>query len=337
VGKRQVLCTLRFKEGQLNRLRQVSPALEVRQQTCRNADEVSEALTTRDEILYTFFSPTSLAVAPNLKWVQLHSAGADHLLDTPLWQSDIPITNASGVHATTIGEYVIGSMLAHSRHFPRLFAHQQRAEWPENRWQKFVGQELRGKTLCVVGYGSIGREVARLASAFGMRVVAVKNNPRWRRDRGFCLPGAGDPEGRIPETIYGPRQLDKALAQVDYVVVTVPSTPQTRPLIKDQALRTMPRHAYLVNVSRGDVLDQEALIAALRDARIGGAGLDVFDPEPLPAESPLWRMDNVIISPHISGFTPNYDDHAVTLFSQNLQRYLKGRTLLNEIDRERGY
>lgn len=332
-----VLCTFRFTEAQLDKLRAVSPRLVVRQVTCRSAEEVTAALDEHTEVLYTYPSPTTLEVAPRLRWVQLHTAGADHLIDTPLWRSDIRITTASGIHAVTIAEYVLGSMLAFSRRFPRMFFYQQRAEWPSGRWEKFLGRELRGSTVCVVGYGSIGREVARQAHCLGMRVLAVKRNPEQRADPGFRLPGTGDPDGSIPERIYPPEELHEALRQSDYVVVAVPSTPTTRRLIGAAELRAMPSHAYLVNIARGDVVDQAALVLALQEGWIGGAGLDVFDPEPLPADSPLWRMDNVILSPHVSGFTPHYDDYATDLFAENLRRYLAGEPLLNLVDRARGY
>lgn len=332
-----VLCTLRFTEKQLDKLRAVSPWLMVRQRTCRNAEEVTAALGEHVEVLYTAYSPTTLDIAPRLRWAQLHWAGADHLLDTPLWHSDVVITTASGIHVTTIGEYVLASMLAFSRRFPRMFRYQQRAEWPGGRWHKFLGRELRGSTVCIVGYGSIGREVARLAHCLGMRVLAVKRDPQNRADTGFTLPGTGDPDGSIPEAVYPPEELHRALARSDYVVLAVPSTPATRHLIGEAELRAIPEHAYLVNIARGNVVDQEALVRALREGWIGGAGLDVFDPEPLPAESPLWGFDNVIISPHVSGFTPRYDDYASDLFAENLRRYLAGEPLLNQVDRERGY
>ncbi len=332
-----VLGTLRFTEEQLDKLRAVSPRLEVRQETCHNAGEVTKAMNEKVEVLYTFNAFTTLEVASKLRWVQLHSAGADHLIDNQLWLSDVIITTSSGIHATTISEYVIASMLAFTRRFPRMFHFQQKSQWASDRWKNFVGREMRGSTICIVGYGSIGREVARIARCLGMRVLAVKRDPQKRIDTGFTLPGTGDPDGSIPETIYLPQELHQALAQSDYIVLTVPSTAATRRLIGREELRAMPDHAYLVNISRGNVVDQEALICALREGWIGGAGLDVFDPEPLPSESPLWRIENVIISPHVSGFTLHYDDYATDLFAENLRRYLQGEPLMNQVDRQRGY
>jgi len=332
-----VLCTLRFTEEQLDKLRAVSSRLEVSQKTCNSAEELTAALNRDVEVLYAYHTPTNLEAAPGLRWVQLHSAGADHLLDTPLWRSTVVITTISGIHVITICEYVLGSMLAFTRRFSRMFYFQQRAEWPSHRWKNFVGRELRGSTISIVGYGSIGRELARLSRCLGMRVLAVKNDPRNRVDAGYTLPGTGDPDGSIPEAIYTPQELHRALEQSDYVVLSVPFTPATRGLIGQKELRAMPDHAYLINVSRGGVIDQEALVRALQEGWISGAGLDVFEPEPLPADSPLWKLDNVIISPHVSGFTPRYDDYATNLFAENLRRYLKGKPLLNVVDRRRGY
>lgn len=333
----RVLCTLRFTDAQLDKLRAVSPELIVTQQTARNRDDVTRSLDPDVEILYAIHPPTTLENAPNLKWVQLHTAGIDHVIDTPVWNSDVVITTASGIHVTTIGEYVLAQMLALSRRLPRMIDHQRRAEWPSGRWDKFLGRELRGSTVGIIGYGSIGREVARLAASFGMRVLAVKRSPETRADSGYTLPGTGDPDGAIPETFYAPEQLHAVLSQSDYVVLAVPSTAETEKMIGEAELRAMPEHAYLVNIARGGVIDQESLIRALREGWIGGAGLDVFDPEPLPKDSPLWGFENVIISPHVSGFTPRYDDHATDLFVENLRRYLAGALLLNHVHRQRGY
>ncbi len=333
----KVLCTLRFTESQLDKLRRVSPRLIVEQKTCRSDDDVVAALDSDVQVLYTFYTGFPLEKAPRLCWVQLHSAGANHTLETPLWQNDIPITTSSGIHAVPIAEYVFASILAFSHHVPRMIYYQQRAEWPKDRWAKFVPGELRGQTLGILGYGSIGREVARLAKAFGMRVLAMKRDVSDRRDHGWRLPGTGDPEGRLPDRYFGPEALHDMLSESDFVVVTVPLTGATRQLMGAAEFEAMKRNAYLVNISRGEVVDQAALVAALRKGQIAGAGLDVFDPEPLPADSPLWTLDNVILSPHVSGFTPHYDDWVTDLFADNLRRWLAGEELLNLVDRRHGY
>lgn len=337
MDKVKVLCTLRFGEELLDKLRAVSPRLIVEQVTCHNEEEVAQALDEEVEILYTFRVPPNLSRTPNLRWVQLHSAGVNHLLDHPLMKSDILITTASGIHATPIAEYVFASMLAFSLRLPKMLHYQRRHEWPKGRWDIFAGQELWGKTIGIVGYGSIGREVGRIACCFGMRVLATKRRAdRWR-DRGYRVQGTGDLEGAVPDRIYPPKELRRMLAQCDFVVISVPLTPETERMIGQEELRAMKPSAYLVNISRGGIVDETALIRALREGWIAGAGLDVFETEPLAEDSPLWDFDNVILSPHVAGFTPHYDQRAADLFAENLRRYLTGEELLNLVDKGKGY
>jgi len=334
----KVLCTLRFTDKQLDKLRAVSPRLVVEQRTCHNAEEVGEALDADTEVLYAFHLPHDLLnKAPRLRWVQLHSAGADHLLGHPIMNSDVLITTTSGIHAPPIAEYAFASMLAWSRRVPKMLYYQNRREWPQGRWELFVGQELRGATLGIVGYGSIGREVGRLGKCFGMRVVATKRSVGQVADTGYRVPGTGDPEGQILNRIYPPEQLREMLAECDYVVISLPLTPDTRGLIGEEELRAMKPNAYLVNISRGGIVDEAALIKALQEGWIAGSGLDVFEEEPLPPDSPLYDLDNVILSPHVAGFSPHYDERASDLFAENLRRYLAGVELLNLVDKEVGY
>ncbi len=334
----KVLCTLRFTDKQLDKLRAVSPRLVVEQRTCHDAEEVGEALDADTEVLYAFHLPHDLLnKAPRLRWVQLHSAGADHLLGHPIMNSDVLITTTSGIHAPPIAEYAFASMLAWSRRVPKMLYYQNRREWPQGRWELFVGQELRGATLGIVGYGSIGREVGRLGKCFGMRVVATKRSVGQVADTGYRVPGTGDPEGQILNRIYPPEQLREMLAECDYVVISLPLTPDTRGLIGEEELRAMKPNAYLVNISRGGIVDEAALIKALQEGWIAGSGLDVFEEEPLPPDSPLHDLDNVILSPHVAGFSPHYDERASDLFAENLRRYLAGVELLNLVDKEVGY
>ncbi|MBM4464870.1 MAG: D-2-hydroxyacid dehydrogenase [Chloroflexi bacterium] len=334
----KVLCTLRFTEQQLDKLRAVSPRLMVAQRTCHDAEEVREALDEDTEILYAFHLPDDLLPrAPRLRWVQLHSAGADHLLDHPIMNSDVLVTTSSGIHATPIAEYAFASILAWSRRVPEMLYYQNRREWPKGRWDLFVGQELRGATLGVVGYGSIGREVGRIGKCWGMRVVAAKRSVRRVGDTGYRVPGTGDAEAQALDRIYPPERLREMLAECDFVVISLPLTPETRGLIGEEELRAMKPNAYLVNVSRGGIVDEPALIKALQEGWIAGAGLDVFEMEPLPPDSPLYDLDNVILSPHVAGFSPHYDQRASDLFVENLRRYLAGQELLNLVDKEAGY
>ena len=332
-----VLSTMRFTDELLGKLRTVSPRLVVKQRPCHDAEEVEQVLDDGVEILYTFYLSADLSRAPDLKWVQLHSSGVDHLLDHPLMKSDILLTTTSGIHATPIAEYVFASILAFNRRVPQMLTYQSRREWPQGRWNLFARPELRDRTLGIIGYGSIGREVGRIARCFGMRVVATKRSVSQMRDVGYAVQGTGDREGALLDEAFPPERLSEMLSLCDYVVVAVPLTPETRRLIGEAELRALKPSAYLVNISRGGTIDEGALIKALREGWIAGAGLDVFEEEPLPSDSPLYDVENVILSPHVSGFTLRYDERASDLFAENLRRYLTGEPLLNLVDKEKGY
>jgi len=335
-----VLSALNFTEGQLQKLRSVSPHLAVEQRRCHSIEEIAVALASAEvpiEVLCTFSLPDALSVAPHLRWVQVASAGVNRLLDHPIMRSDILLTNASGIHATSIGEYVLAMMVNLTQHWPDLLLSKWGHAWPHDREFASSGDELWGRTVGIVGYGSLGREIARLCQAFGMRVLAVKREPEDRRDRGYCLPHRGDPEGRIPEVIFGPDGLTQMFSQCDYVVVSAPFTRETKGMIGAEELAAMKPSAYLINIARGDLVDEEALVEAMRSGRIAGAALDVFAQEPLPSTHPLWDLPNVLITPHISGTSPLYNDRLSDLFAENLRRYVAGQPLLNLVDKERGY
>lgn len=293
------------------------------------------------EVLFSTFAPDSLTMLPNLRWLQCRSAGMNAVVGTPAWTAEhIAITSASGIHGITIAEYTTGMMIALARDFLGYLSFQRRSCWPttpKNHVEQFPGRELRGATVLIVGYGSIGREIGRQCHALGMRVLAVKRDPSRRVDTGYTIAGTGDPAGTIPERIVGPDKIDEVLPEAGYVVIASASTPANRRLIGEAQLNLMRRDAFLINIGRGDLIDEPALIRALAEHRIAGAGLDVFEKEPLPADSPLWALDNVILSPHISGMTPRYDEHMVALFAENLRRYVSGEALLNLVDRTLGY
>jgi phosphoglycerate dehydrogenase-like enzyme len=292
------------------------------------------------EVLFSSFAPETLEPLPRLRWFQGRSAGINAFVGTPLWNSDVRFTTASGVHAIPIAEYVTGMMIALARDFLGYLDFQRRACWPMTpkvHFEQFPGRELRGATVLIIGYGSIGREIARQSRALGLRVLAIKRDPAARADPGFIMPGTGDPDGSIPARILPPADLGDVLPLAEYVVIASASTAETRHLIGEAQLRCMRPDAILINIARGDIVDEPALVRALQERWIAGAGLDVFEREPLPADHPLWRLDNVILSPHIAGFTPRYDDHMATLFAENLRRYVSGEPLLNLVDRSRGY
>jgi phosphoglycerate dehydrogenase-like enzyme len=231
-------------------------------------------------------------------------------------------------------------MLAFAHHLPLMLAHQARVEWPSpsERWRRFMPRELRGATVGIVGFGSIGGELGRIAHALGMRVLALRRGTP-AKPLTYRLPALADRDGRdaAPDEIYGPAQLTEMLPRCDYVVLVVPYTSATHHLIDGAALRAMKPSAVLVNMARGGVVDETALIRALREGWIAGAALDVFEEEPLPGDSPLWTMPQVIVSPHVAGFTPRYYETVLDLFGENLRRYLAGEPLLNQARREWEY
>ena len=335
---RRVLITARFDPEWVARWQARWPALRFELHPTRHAEKIPLEVWREVEILYTFNTLPPPEWVPRLRWVQLHSAGADHVLEHPLFRSPVEFTTASGVHAINIAEYVFAMALAWFHRLPRMLEWQARGQWPPDRerWALFVPEELWGKTIGIVGYGSIGRQVARLAKAFGMRVLAMQRGED-HRDHGFVFPGTGDPEGTLPDRFYTPAQLHEMLAESDIVVIAVPLTPETRGMFNEAAFRAMKRDAFLINIARGSVCEEPALIRALQEGWIGGAALDVFEQEPLPPEHPLWRLPNVLISPHVAGFTPRYDARAAQIFEENLARYMRGEPLLNRVDKARGY
>jgi phosphoglycerate dehydrogenase-like enzyme len=228
-------------------------------------------------------------------------------------------------------------MLSLGHHLPDMIEHQKKAIWPKDRWERFSPFELRDSTVGIVGYGSIGRQLARLLFGFGARVFATKKDVMHPWDEDYHVMGFGDTGADYVHRLYPAEALKSMAKASDFLAVTVPLTPETRDLIGAEIFDVMKPTAYIINTSRGGVVNHEAILTALRDHKIAGAALDVFPEEPLPAEDPLWKMPNVIITPHISGLTPHYDARAVELFTDNLQKYLAGEQLLNRVDVSRGY
>ncbi len=339
-----VLVATDFSAEQLDRIRVCDPRIRVAQFDGRGYDELlawAEQAHFALESVQVLCGGFSFHIEddqykdrwPNLRWIQLTSAGYDRLLGSWVMEPSGPmVTNASGIHATQIGEYVLGMMLAWRLRLPLAFQLQQRAEWPRPAWPHFRHAELRGATVGIVGYGAIGREVARLATAFGMRILALKRDPQKRAASSFTFPGQGDPEGLLPEAWYGPDELVTMVSLCDYVVLAAPLTESTRGMFNAEAIHALKEGAFLVNVGRGGLVDEPVLIEALQAGRIGAA-LDVVSQEPLPPEHPLWQIDpqRLIITPHISGTSPLYTEKLSRLFAINLQRWLSGEELFNRI------
>jgi phosphoglycerate dehydrogenase-like enzyme len=261
--------------------------------------------------------------AANLKWVQLSSAGADGYAAQGLPQErpDVRVTTASGIHEVPISEHILGMMLHFSRRFNVAVRNQ-----PQHNWERLAPDELYRKTVCLVGYGPIARRAAMLCAAFGMRVLCV------RASLSALAPGLA-PVDRF----YPVSALNEALAQADFVVVAAPRTPQSERMIGEAQFEVMKQGVVLICISRGALVDEPALVKALRSGKLGGAGLDVFTVEPLPRDSPLWDMENVLITPHNSGANPYYNERATDLFCDNLGRFLRGEPLRNLVDFGRGY
>jgi D-2-hydroxyacid dehydrogenase (NADP+) len=319
----------RADEELLRRIAGVSPKIQVTDGSAAAETEIQgggyndefSAMLAEAEVIYGLFLPQKmLPRAPKLKWMQTMSAGVDRFAGTDIWESPVTITGVSGMHATPIGEYVLQIMLMFAKKAPLYFQMKQ-----EREWKRFSPAVLRDRTVGIVGLGSIGREVARLSKAFGMRVIAT------RRSAGKSS------RARYVDKMYTPAQLHSLLAESDYVAITLPLTHETREIISEKELKAMKPTGYIINIGRGGLIDEKALIQALKENRIAGAGLDVTAVEPLPADSPLWDLDNVILSPHVSGAMEDYQTRATDIFCENLKRYLSGKRLLNVIDKKKGY
>jgi phosphoglycerate dehydrogenase-like enzyme len=294
--------------------------------------ELNEAIGPGTEVLVTDALPAAPERCGGLRWVQLLSAGANQLLGHPLVEREILFTSAAGISAVYIAEHVVARVLYHTKELRAFERLQHEHTWPSR--VAMARPSLRGRCALIVGYGGVGRETARLLDALGMRVIAVARDGERRRYAGY-LPyeGAGDLEGRIPERVVAPEALADVLVEADVVVLTVPLTETTRGMLGATALAGMRADSILVNVGRGAVVDTPALLAALDAGRPAHAYLDVFEHEPLPADSPLWDHPRVSITPHMAGVMPDDSARYRDLFLQNLARYRAGAPLLNLLDR----
>jgi phosphoglycerate dehydrogenase-like enzyme len=287
------------------------------------------------EILLAPRGPRPLARMPRLRWVQIDSVGVDHLIDDPIFRGEVTVTNARGVYSTSIAEYAMWAILDYNQKGPARRRRQAEKVWLDGD-STVAGKSLRGQTVLIVGYGTIGRETARLATSFGMHVLAVKARSELRHDTSFCPAGTGDPDGVLPDLLGGIDALRNFAAKADVLINTLPLTRQSRGIISAEVINALPNRAVLVNVGRGATIDEAALLEALSEGRLGAACIDVFSQEPLPSHHPLWADPGVTITTHVSGVDQN---HYVLyqLFAENLRRYLTDRPLLNVVSAARGY
>ena len=260
--------------------------------------------------------------ARSLRWIHTLSAGVEKLLFPDFLESPVVLTNARGVFKRSLAEFAVLGILFHTKKVRRLVDNQR-----ERRWDHFLVDWADGLAMGVLGYGEIGRECALLAKGLGLKIYAVRRDPRKSAD---------DP---LLDRIFAPEQLHEMLSQIDVLLCAAPLTPETHHMLSDAEFGVMKPNAIVINVGRGPVIDQSALIRALKSARIAAASLDVFEHEPLPADSPLWQMDNVLISPHCTDETkdPDWLDLTLRVFLENFDRFQRAEPLLNVVDKRAGY
>jgi phosphoglycerate dehydrogenase-like enzyme len=303
--------------------RQLAMLAGVPHVVANSAEALNEPASVAEVILYWSGSRdllrTAFLASPKVRWVHSRSAGLDHILFPELVQSDVPLTNGSGVFSPSLGEFALAAILYFAKDFRRMLRNQEAA-----RWEQFDVDEISGQTVGIVGYGDIGRAVATRAHAMGMRVLATKRHP----------PAEADP---LVERFFKTSELNTMLGFCDYVVVATPLTPDTRHMISDSAFAAMRPNAVVINIGRGPVIDQAALVRALTEKRIRGAGLDVFEQEPIPADDPIWKLENALISPHCADHTKDWLDDAMRFFLAQYERFANGQPLENVVEKRLGY
>jgi len=334
----EVLTTIPFPESIMQRLKAVNPRIKVTLFPAQIVEEVPLELWNKAEVLYTDILLPGENLVPKLRWVQFHYAGIDYVLDSPLsLKPGLTLTSMSGASAIQEGEFILMMLLSMGHRLPELLVNQSKQEWPIDRWDRFSPTELTNSTLGLIGYGSIAREVARLVQPFNVKVLAAKRDAMHPVDDGYTLEGHGDPDGNYFRRLYPIEALKTMLKECDFVVCTLPLTPATKDLINDEVIRAMKPGAFFVQISRGGIVDENALAQALTEKRLSGAALDVFGQEPLQNSSPLWKVPNLILTPHVSGFSPRYKERAGEMFIENLKRYLHEEPLMNTFNLERHY
>lgn len=308
---------LNLSENTVAEVRRTAPRAEV---AVTDASEVTMAQIRQADVIFGWPTREQLSQAENLKWLHLGSAGAEGYTDRKLYcREDAVLTNSSGVFGLPIAEHVFGMILNFNRSLDAYTRNKDLKRWERGS----VRGDIYGSTVGILGFGDIGNEIAKRARAFGARVVAMKRTP-----------------GEKPEyvdALYGEEGVDAVLEQSDYVVLALPATAKTAGLVSEAKFRKMKRNALFVNIGRGALVDQEALVKALNEGWIAGAALDVTAPEPLPRNSPLWSMSNVIITPHVSGDSPSNELRRKQIFLSNLELFIQGKALKNRVNFEQGY
>lgn len=329
----------RIPDEEVERLHAEFPDLVIARAASK-ADLVARA--PEAEILFSWAPGDDLVrAAPALRWIHAPAAGVGAFLTPSVLQRGLRLTNSRGVHAIPIAEHTMGMLVALARDFRRAIEDQNAGKLDRARWWDGAGRpvDLRGRTLGLFGYGAIGREIARRAQAFGMRVIAVRRHPeaasRW--DPALLTALDLPAEEPVLDRVFPPGELPTMLGQADAVVVAAALTPETEGVFDAGAFRAMKPGAWFLNIARGKIVRERDLIQALRARQVGAAALDVFETEPLSPESELYTLENVILTPHVSGNSNHFWDRAMALFRENLRRDLARAPLLNQVDLTRGY
>ncbi|MGB9867632.1 MAG: D-2-hydroxyacid dehydrogenase [Bacillota bacterium] len=316
----KILANRPLKEWQLEKIRRVAPEAQV---VWPGKGQGLEGLVEDAEVFLNLIGGPGITrelfpKATQLRWIQVGAAGVDDVLFPELVESPVVVTNCRGIHASTISEHVFAMILAFAR---GLFKFQRDRKL--RKWDRTGVSEVSGKTIGIVGLGAIGSKIARRAKCFGMKVIGVKKHTTQ------AVP--------YVDKLVSQDELLQALPEMDYVVISVPLTAETFRLIGERELKAMKPTAYLINIARGKVVDEAALIRALKEGAIAGAGLDVYEVEPLPAESELWDMENVIFTPHVAGTFSENVERITEIFVENLKRYVAGQEMINVVNKRLGY
>ncbi len=307
----------------VDRLRRDFPDFEIVKLTSR--ERVPVEIANSDVLLCWAVRPEHIAAAKKLKWIHAGMAGLTWILIPEVVNSRILVSNSKGVHAIPMAEHTMALILQFSRRLVECREAQVHSRWSRREiWESPVTfSEVYGKTICIVGVGRIGSEIAKRASAFGMRVVGIRKN--------------ADQPVHAVDALYTPERLGEILPSADYVVIAAPATPETEGMIGRPQLDQMKSSSFLVNIARGEIVDQVALVDALNNQRIAGAAIDVFVPDPLPDGHPLFTTRNLVVTPHISAISPMLWHRILDIFVENIRRFQAGTELMNQVDKHRGY
>lgn len=330
------LCTLDLPDAWFAQLRERMPEVAIHR--LRPGQVPDPDVLASVQLLHTSEWFPDAAAVPSLRCVQLDTSGVDHVRRTSLWHTGIPIATLGGIAPVPMAEYALMATLELAHRMPLIQRFRDERAWPTNaeRLARLTPVQLSGSTMGIVGYGRIGREIARLASAFGMRVLGLKRtvDPSPSGDKFDTGRMVADQD---PTDLFPMESLPDVLRQCDVLVVVVPLTELTRGMIAGEQLDLLPEGAFVVNIARGGIVDEQALRLRLRSGRIGGVVLDVFDDEPLPVDSPWWSEPGALVTPHVAGLAPQYHAQTLDLIVENLTRLAAGRPVLNEVDRVSGY